>query len=295
MPTEAKVVQLDIRPERLGRRSRLDLGLWGDVGETLRALLPRLQPREDLSFLDDMLAVHAKGLDKMRAYVDHPGDEGPLHPEQVADVLDRVAAEDAIFTVDTGMCNVWAARYLRATRDRRFLGSFVHGSMANAMPMVIGAALTHPGRQVVSICGDGGLTMLLGDLLTIAQYDLPVKVVVFNNSTLGMVRLEMQVAGMPFHGTEMKNPDFAALARAIGFHGVRIERPEDVEAGFREAFAHPGPVLIDAVTDPNALSMPPKATFAQAKGFALSMGKMVLSGGAGKVFEEMKANVRNLV
>jgi len=295
MPTECKIVQVDIKPERLGRRSRLDLGLWGDVGETIRALLPRLRRREGREFLDKMLAEHAKAVEKLRAYVDHPGGAGPLHPEQVAAVLDEVAPKDAIFTVDTGLCNVWVSRYVRAARERRLVGSFVHGSMANAMPMAIGAQLAYPGRPVVAVCGDGGLAMLLGDLLTIAQYDLPIKLVVFDNASLGMVRLEQQVAGLPFHGTEMKNPNFAALAEAVGVKGVRIERPQDVRTGLEAAFAHPGPALVDAVTDPNALSLPPKTTFAQAKGFALSMARMVLSGEGGAVVDELKGNVRNLL
>lgn len=294
-PTKCKVVQIDLRPERLGRRSRLDLGLCGDVGETLAALLPHLKPRENRQFLDKMLHAHADGLDKMRAYVDHVGEHRPMHPEPVAAALDRVASDDAVFTVDTGMCNVWTSRYLRATSGRRIVGSYVHGSMANAMPMAIGAQLAFPNRQVVAVCGDGGFSMLMGDLLTIAQYELPIKLVIFDNSSLGMVRLEMQVAGLPYYGTEMKNPNFAALAEAVGIKGVRIEDPANLQASLEEAFATPGPALVDVVTDPNALSIPPKATFEQTKGFALSMGKMVLSGHLDEVVDEMKANVRNLL
>ena len=295
MPTKCKIVQVDIKPERLGRRSRLDLGLWGDVGETLAAVLPHLKPRSDRRFLHEMLATHAQGVAKMRAYADNPDTASPLHPEHVAAVLDRVASDDAVFTVDTGLCNVWAVRFLRATGGRRIVGSFVHGSMANAMPMAIGAQLAYPDRQVVSICGDGGLTMLLGDLLTLVQYDLPIKLVVFNNSSLAMVRLEQQVAGLPFHGTEMKNPSFAALAEAVGIRGFRVERPEDLESTLVEAFSVPGPALVDAVTDPNALSLPPHTTFAQMKGFALSMAKLILSGHAKEVVDEVKGNVKTLL
>lgn len=294
-PTKCKIVQIDLRPERLGRRSRLDLGLCGDISETLRALLPKIDPKSDRGFLDDMLRRHEEGLRKMRAYVDHVGENAPLHPEFVASAINAAASDDAIFTVDTGMSNVWAARYLTPKKGRRIIGSFVHGSMANAMPMAIGAQLAYPDRQVVAVCGDGGFSMLMGDLLTIAQYDLPVKIVVFDNSSLGMVRLEMQVAGFPFHGTEYKNPNFAALAEAVGIKGIRIEQPSHVQDGLRQAFEHSGPALVDAVTDPNALSMPPKATFEQVKGFALSMGKMVLAGDGGEAIEEMKANVRNLL
>ncbi len=294
-PTKCQIVQIDVRPERLGRRSRLDLGLCGDIGETLGAILPHLKPKTDRKFLDKMLGDHAHRLQKMGAYVDHVGTHRPMHPEPVAAALDELASDDAIFTVDTGMCNVWTSRYIRATRGRRMLGSYVHGSMANAMSMAIGAQLTFPDRQVIAVCGDGGFTMLMGDLLTIAQYDVPVKLVIFNNSSLGMVRLEQQVAGYPFYGTEMKNPDFSKLAEAVGIRGVRIEDPADLKEGLREALAAPGPALIDAVTDPNALSMPPKATFEQAKGFALGMGKMVLSGHLDEAVEEMRANVRNLI
>ncbi|RYG35661.1 pyruvate dehydrogenase [bacterium] len=294
-PTKSKIAQVDIRPERLGRRCRLDLGLCGDVGETIRALLPRLEKKADRAFLEKMLDHHAHGVAKLKAYVEHGTTHRPIHPEFAATALDEVASEDAIFTVDTGMCNVWTARYLRSTKGRKMIGSFVHGSMACAMPMAIGAQLAYPGRQVVAVCGDGGFTMLMGDLLTIAQYDLPVKLVIFNNSTLGMVRLEMQVDGYPFYGTEMKNPNFAALAEAVGIRGTRIEDPALVKEGLREALAAPGPALIDLVTDPNALSMPPNKTLDQVKGFALGMGKMILAGDGGEVVKEIGANLRNLV
>src|SRR6266545_3104117 len=212
----------------------------------------------------------------------------------VAATIDELAAADAVFTVDTGMCTVWAARLIRATAQRRMLGSFVHGSMANALPQAIGAQLPDRGRQVIAMCGDGGFAMLMGDFLTLLQYDLPVKVVIFDNGSLGMVALEMLVAGYPPYQTALKNPDFAAVARAAGMTGIRIEDPDDVHDGLREALATDGPVLVDVVTDPNALSMPPKITGEQVKGFALAMSRLVLSGDADEVVNMARSNLRNL-
>ncbi|MCI0573760.1 MAG: thiamine pyrophosphate-dependent enzyme [Myxococcaceae bacterium] len=228
MPVQPHIAQVDIRPEVLGRRSRLDLGLCGDVRETLRALLPRLELREDRTHLEralDTLAHERRSLD---AHVRDVSSHRPLHPEFVAATLDAVAAEDAVFTVDTGMCNVWAARYIRGTGHRRIIGSFNHSSMANALPQAIGAQLLHPDRQVISMSGDGGFAMLLGDFLTLAQYELPVKAVVFDNGALGMVKLEMQASGYPDWQTDLVNPDFAKLAEAVGVMGVRVESPGDV-------------------------------------------------------------------
>ena len=294
MPTRPKVVQVDIRRERLGSRSRLDLGVWGDVKETLRALLSRVLERSDRAFLDQMLARHRELAGRVRAYADEVRGRRPIHPEHVTATLDELAADDAVFTVDTGMCNVWAARLIRATAGRRMLGSFVHGSMANALPQAIGAQLPDRGRQVIAMCGDGGFAILMGDFLTLLQYDLPVKIVVFDNGSLGMVALEMLVAGYPPYQTGLKNPDFAAMARAAGATGIRIEDPGDVRDGLREALAADGPALVDVLTDPNALSMPPKITGEQVKGFALAMSKLVLSGDADEVVNMARSNLRNL-
>jgi pyruvate dehydrogenase (quinone) len=250
LPNKTKIVQLDIRPGRLGRRSRLDLGLIGDVCETIRALLPMVEPKSDCTFLDAMLAKNKEAIRKLNLYVDHVSKRTPMHPEPVAAALSDAAADDAIFTADTGMCNVWSARYLRSTKDRRILGSYSHGSMANALPQAIGAQVSNPGRQVIAMCGDGGLAMLMGDLLTITQYDLPIKIVLFDNSALGMVKAEMEVAGFPAFGTDLKNPNFAKVAEAIGIMGVRIENPTDVATGLKEALEHQGPALVDVVTDP---------------------------------------------
>jgi pyruvate dehydrogenase (quinone) len=295
MPTTPKVAQVDIRAERLGRRSRLDLGLCGDVKATLQALLPLAEPRADRAFLDRVLEQHVAARRKLRAYVDHVGKRRPIHPESVAATLDELAGPEAVFTIDTGMCAVWGARYLNAGAGRRILGSFNHGSMANALPQAIGAQTAYPGRQVISLSGDGGLAMLMGELLTVAQYQLPVKIVLFDNHRLGMVQLEQEAAGLPHYGCELKNPDFALLAQAVGLKGRRVEDPADVRPALEQALEASGPVLVDVVTDPNVLSMPPKATIEQAKGFALAMTKMAFTGELDDVLDTVMANWRNMI
>src|SRR6202046_3168649 len=293
LPTKKKIAQVDIRAESLGRRSKIDLGLWGDVSETLKALLPMLDAKPDRAFLDTTVRKHKEKLRKMNVYVDHVGKRTPMHPEPVAATLSEVAAPDAIFTADTGMCNVWNARYVKATKDRRMLGSFNHGSMANALPQSIGAQCAYPGRQVIAMCGDGGFAMSLGDILTVTQYNLPIKIVVFNNSALGMVKLEMETGGLPDFQTDLKNPNFSKLAEAIGIMGVRIENPADLTSGITKALQHSGPALIDVVTDSNALSIPSHADRSQAVGFALAMGKLVLSGNIEEVVATIEGNIRH--
>ncbi|MFI5613013.1 pyruvate dehydrogenase [Amycolatopsis sp. NPDC051903] len=292
---QRNTVQVDLDPGRIGRRSVLEFGVLGDVGATIRAALPRLRRKEDRSYLHAMLRKHERGLQRVvDAYTGDVAQRVPLHPEYVADVLDEEAAADAVFTVDTGMCNVWAARYLTPNGRRRVLGSFVHGSMANALPHAIGAQCAAPDRQVVAMCGDGGLAMLLGELLTLRTQRLPVKAVVFNNSSLGMVKLEMLVDGLPSFGTDHDQVDFAALARAAGLHARRVEKPADVRDGLREVLDHDGPAVLDVVTDPNALSIPPNITAAQVRGFALAASRTVLGGGVGKMLDLAKSNLRNV-
>jgi pyruvate dehydrogenase (quinone) len=294
IPTKPKIAQVDIRVENLGRRCKLDLGLWGDVGETLHALLPMVNAKSDRAFLDAMLAKHKEAVRRLNVYVDHVGKRTPMHPEHVAAVLSDAASDDAIFTADTGMCNVWSSRYIRATKDRRLIGSFTHGSMANALPQAIGAQLCYPGRQVVAMAGDGGLAMLMGDMLTMTQYDLPIKLVVFNNSVLGMVKLEMEVNGLPDYQTDLKNPNFAKVAEAMGMMGVRIENPADVSSGLKKALAQSGPALIDVVTDANAVSLPSHITADQVVGFGLTMGKLVLAGHIDEVVDTIETNIRHV-
>ena len=295
LPDDVKIVQVDVRPEHLGRRSRLDLAVWGDVRETLRCVVPRVRAKTDRRFLDKMLKKHADALEGVvKAYTRKVEKHVPIHPEYVASVIDELADGDAVFTVDTGMCNVWAARYLSPNGRRRIIGSFSHGSMANALPQAIGAQFTDRNRQVVSLSGDGGFSMLMGDFLTLVQYDLPVKVVVFNNSSLGMVELEMLVSGLPSYGTTNKNPDFAAIARAAGAYGVRVEKPKQLAGALKDAFKHKGPALVDVVTDPNALSIPPRISSEMVTGFALSASKIVLDGGVGRMLQMARSNLRNV-
>ncbi|WP_433221523.1 pyruvate dehydrogenase [Microtetraspora malaysiensis] len=295
LPDDVRIVQVDVRPEHLGRRSKLDLAVWGDVRETLRALLPRVAEKADRRFLDRMLKKHADALTGVvDAYTRNVEGHVPIHPEYVASVLDEEADDDAVFTVDTGMCNVWAARYLTPNGRRRVIGSFSHGSMANALPQAFGAQFIDRDRQVVSLSGDGGFSMLMGDFLSLVQYGLPVKVVLFDNSALSMVDLEMMVAGLRPYGTTYPHTDYAAIARAAGAYGVRVEDPKQVRDALREAFRHEGPALVDVVTDPNALSLPPRVTGEQLAGFALSAGKMVLNGGVGRMVQMARANLRNI-
>ena len=294
LPQECRIAQVDLRPERIGRRARVELGLAGDVKDTLQALIPMLQERSGSSFLDRQLKIYRELCDTMAVVASKRGSAGNIAPEYVATLIDSLASDSAIFTVDTGMCCVWGARYLRATGRRRMLGSFNHGSMANALPMAIGAALARPGQEVVALCGDGGFTMLLGDLATIVEQKLPVKIVVFNNRSLGMVKLEMEVAGLPDWQTDMCNPDFEMIARAMGIKGFTVDDPDRAEEVLTEAFDTPGPVLVSVQTDPNALAMPPKVEFAQMKGFALAMTKLILSGRTDEVIATAKSNLKHL-
>ena len=285
------IAQIDVRPENLGRRAAIELGLVGDVVTTIEALLPRLHEKTDSSHLDDARSDYRearKGLDDLAK--DHRGKK-LIHPQQIAKTLSDLAADDAVFTADVGLPTVWAARYLAMNGKRRLIGSFWHGSMANAMPQAIGAQCAFPDRQVISLSGDGGFSMLMGDFLTLAQVGLPVKVVVFNNSALGFIELEQKSTGFINTGTDFKNPNFAAMAEAAGVLGIRIERPDDVETGIAAALAHDGPVLVDAVVNRMELAMPPKVQLQMAKGFSLYMLKAVLDGRAGDLIELGRSNV----
>lgn len=294
MPQDLKIVQIDNKPERIGRRAKVDMALGGNVGDTLQALLPFIKNKSDDSFLKKQLELYDKVKDHLLAYVKDRGKTNEISPEYVAHTINKLADNDAIFTVDTGMCCVWGARYLEGTGKREMLGSFSHGSMANAMPMAIGAALSRPKQQVVALCGDGGLSMMLGDLATIVQYKLPVKLVVFDNRTLGMVRLEMQVAGLPDWQTDMYNPSFAVIAEAMGIKGFTVNDPDKVEETLRTAFALEGPALVNIRTNPNSLAMPPKIEFSQMKGFATSMAKLIMNGRLDKVIDTAKSNIKHL-
>ena len=294
MPTSPRIAQVDVRAERLGRRSKVDIGLCGDVRDTVEALLPLVEAKADRAFVEAMRARYDRSRRKLRAYIEHVGTRRPIHPEYVAATLDELASPDAVFTLDTGMSTVWGARYLHAAEGRRFLGSFNHGSMANALPQAIGAQVAYPGRQVISLSGDGGLAMLMGELLTLGQHELPVKIVLFNNHTLGMVELEMEVAGYPHYACDLKNPNFAALAQAVGLEAVRVEDPAQVRPALERLLRSKGPALVDVVTNPHVLAMPPKATIAEAKGFALAMTKMAFAGELDDVTDTVMSNWRLL-
>lgn len=292
---DVRTAQVDRRAEHLGRRTDVDVAVHGDVLPTLRALMPLVKNKRKDKFLKEMLKKHHRIVDKgTNAYTRNARKLTPIHPEYAMAVLDDMASDDAVFTADTGMCNVWTARYVTPNGRRRLIGSFLHGSMANALPHAIGAQFAYPDRQVISVSGDGGLSMLLGELLTIATYQLPVKVVCFNNSTLGMVKLEMLVNGLPSSGTDVPDANYAALAGAVGIKGIRVEDGKDLEAAYREALAHPGPALVEVVTDPNALSIPPEITLDQVYGFATAMSRTVLNGGAGEVVKMARSNLRNI-
>lgn len=294
LPTDPVIIQIDDDPSHLGRRASINEGLVGDVGETLRELIPRLEPREDTSFLDAVLDHHETKVEQLQTYVEHEGSGEGLRPEMVANALSDLADDDAVFAVDTGMCNVWGARYIHMKPGRRMVASFSHGSMANAMPQAIGAKIGSPDRQVIAMCGDGGFSMLMGEILTAAGLDIPVKLMVFNNSTLGMVRAEMMVVGYPPWGTDVTNPDFGALATAAGLHGERVEVAADIRPAIERALAYEGPALVDFVTDPRALSMPPSTTIEQVKGFALTTSKLIFSGDTAEVWEQAKSNIRDI-
>jgi pyruvate dehydrogenase (quinone) len=295
LPDDVSIVQVDIAPERLGRRCKLALAVWGDARETLREVIPMVREKNDRRFLDRMLKKHANALEGViAAYTRDIDRHTPIHPEYVASVLDEEAAPDAVFTVDTGMCNVWAARYLTPNGRRRIIGSYLHGSMSNALPQAFGAQISDRDRQVVTLSGDGGLAMLMGDLLSLVQYEVPVKVVLFNNSALAMIEMEMMVDGMPPYATRYPDTDYAAIARAAGLHGIRVEDPKHVREALHEAFQHDGPALVDVVTDPDALAVPPKITGEQVVGFAMAASKMVMSGGVGRMIQIARSNLRNL-
>jgi len=289
-PKDATVVQIDLRGEQLGRRTKVDFGFVGDTKTTLRALLPKLNQKVYVGHLQESLDHYRKarkGLDELAT-----ADSGkPVHPQYVARVLDQLASEDAIFTCDVGTPTIWAARYLTMNGKRRILGSFTHGSMANALPQAIGAQVSHPGRQVISMSGDGGFAMLMGDLLTLRQHGLPVKLIVFKNDSLAFVELEMKAAGILDFGTHLHNPDFTRIAEGAGLLGVRVETADQVEPAIAEALEYDGPALVEVPVSRQELSMPPTITLEQAKGFSLFMMKAVLSGRGDEIIDLARVNL----
>lgn len=290
-PEKAWIAQVDLRQEHLGRRTRLDLGVVGDVGDTLRALLPRLAEREDRSHLEDSLRRYRDTREQLDRLASGDYTRPPIHPQHLTRVVDELAAPNAVFTADVGTPTIWAARYLTLRGTRRLLGSWMHGSMAAAIPLAIGAQLASPGRQVIALAGDGGLAMLLGDLLTIVQHRLPVKMVIYENSSFAFVELEMKAAGLLPYGTELANPDFAAVAEAVGIKGIRVEQPGELDDAIHAALAHDGPALVNVLVNRQELSLPPTITRQMAGGFSLYLAKAVLSGRADEVIDLARTNV----
>jgi pyruvate dehydrogenase (quinone) len=287
----ARIAQVDIRGEVIGRRVPVDLGVVGDVRATIEALLPRLKPHGDSAHLDQARKHYKKAREDLDALAVSRSGKPPIHPQQVAKAISDHASEDAIFTCDVGLPTVWAARYLAMNGKRRLIGSFWHGSMANAMPQAIGAQITFPRRQVISLSGDGGFTMLMGDFLSLVQLGLPVKVVVFNNGALGFIEIEQKSSGFLDTGTSFKNPNFAAMAEAVGVRGIRLEAPGEVDSGIAEALAHDGPVLVDAVVSRMVLPIPPSITVEMAKGFSLYMLRAVIDGRGEDLVDLARANL----
>jgi pyruvate dehydrogenase (quinone) len=294
LPDGVPVIQVDVRGEQIGKRVPVRVPLVGTVKDTVDALLPLLEPKTHTAHLDRMTKHYRRARSRLDKLARDRAGDSPLHPQYVAATIDRLAAEDAVFTVDVGTPCIWMARYVHMNGTRRLVGSFNHGSMANGLSQAIGAQATYPGRQVIALAGDGGLAMLLGELLTLHQMQLPVKIVVFNNGALSFVELEMKAAGIPSFGTDLVDPDFAGIARAAGLFGARVEKASELDDVLRAAFSHDGPALVDVRVARQELSLPPKLTYGQIKGFSLWATRTVLSGEGSGLVELTKTNLREL-
>ena len=298
-PEHAKIIQVDLRGEQLGKRTPLELGLVGDVGDTIRELLPLLRRTKSRGHLEDAVKHYGKTREKLDELAEPTKKRmlkrpEAIHPQYLARLVNEIADEDAVFVPDVGSPVVYAARYLECRGDRRVIGSFIHGSMANAIPHAVGAQIAFPKRQVVTLSGDGGLAMLMGELLTVVQHELPIKIVVLNNSSLNFVELEMKAAGLPDFGTGLGNPDFSKVADAVGIKGYRVEDSGDLESTLREAFAHDGPALVDVVTDRQELTIPPAISAEQIKGFTLYALRTVMSGRGDELLDLSRSNLRQI-
>ena len=294
LPKDNIIIQIDIKPERIGRRAKVNYGYAGDIKDTLEALFPKLKDHEDDSFLKEIQDAFKNSEENLEDFAKKQGECEEIQPEYVAELINKMATDDAIFTVDTGMTSVWAARYIKGKRNRYLTGSFNHGSMANALPMAIGAAASVKDRQIIAMCGDGGISMLLGDLATVMQYQFPIKIIVFNNRSLGMVKLEMEVLGYVDWQTKMVNPPFDKIAELMDIRGFELKDPGKVESTLQAFFNHEGPALINIYTDPEALAMPPHVEISQMKGFVTSMMKKVGLGRFKEVAETVKSNIGHI-
>jgi pyruvate dehydrogenase (quinone) len=290
-PEHAKIAQVDVRAEALGNRCSLDLGLLGNVKDTLGAVLPSVSENTDSSHLSDALRDYRKARRDLDSLAESGPNSSVIHPQYVTRLVSELAADDAIFTCDVGTPIIWAARYLQVNGKRRIIGSFNHGSMANAMLQAIGAQTAYPDRQVISLSGDGGFSMMMGDFITLSQMGLPVKVIVLNNGTLGFVEMEMKASGFLDTGCDLRNPDFALMAEAMGVRGIRVERPQELKNAIEAALAHNGPVLVDVVSARQELAMPPRTTLDQAYHFGMFMMKAVLDGRATQLIDLAKVNL----
>ncbi len=291
-PEGAKIAQVDVRAQSLGNRCHIDLGVLGDTGATIAALLPRVTPKADRTHLDDAVADYRRARRGLDALAESKPGDGRIHPQYVSRMVSELAADDAIFTCDVGTPTAWAARYLEMNGKRRLIGSFNHGSMANALLQAIGAQAAHKGRQVISMSGDGGFTMMMGEFITLTQLGLPVKVILLNNGTLGFVELEMKASGFVDTGVDLRNPNFAAMAEAMGIRGIRVEKPDQLESALSQAFAHDGPALVDVVSARQELVLPPKATLDEAYHFNVFMLKAVLDGRGAELIDLARTNLR---
>lgn len=290
-PANANLIQVDINAAQLGKRARVDLGLVGDIGPTIEALLPYLDDNKNSDYLNLAVGHYHKAREKLDKLAEISDRNESVHPQSVVKLISERASDDAIFTCDVGTPTVWAARYLKMNGRRRLIGSFNHGSMANALAQSIGAQSYAKNRQVIALCGDGGFSMLMGDFITLKQLNLPIKVVIINNGTLGFVELEMKASGILDEGTELQNPNFAEMAKAMGIHGIRVEKPKQLAAGIDELLATKGPALLDVVTNRMELVMPPSITKEQVKGFSLYLTKAILNQRGDEIFELAKTNL----
>ena len=281
-PEKAKIVQIDTRPEALGAHTQIDLGLIGSVQDTIAALLPRLKVRTERVFLDAALGDYRKAREGLDDLATPSGRKNEIHPQYLAKLIGEMA--------DVGTPTVWAARYLPMNGKRRLIGSFTHGSMANAMPQAIGASAVDPKRQVIALCGDGGFSMLMGDIFTLKQQKLPVKVVVFHNRSLGFVAMEMKAGGYISDDTDLNDPHFVKIAEAIGIKGIKVENDVDLPAAVVDMLKTPGPVLLDVSIAKQELAMPPQITFQQAKGFSVYMMRAILNGRGDELVELTRTN-----
>jgi len=293
-PQGVPVIQVDVRGEQIGRRVPVQVPLVGTVRHTIDALLPMITAKTDAAHLDRMRAHYRRARARLDRLASPGRDDSPLHPQYIAATIDRLAAADAVFTADVGTPCIWAARYLRMNGTRRLIGSFSHGSMASALPHAIGAQAARPGRQVIALSGDGGLAMLLGELLTLRQQQLPVKIVVFSNGALSFVELEMKAAGIVTYGTDLVDPDFAGIARAAGLFGAWVEKADELQDALQAAFAHDGPALVDVRTAREELMLPPKLSYGQIRGFTLYATRTILSGAGDELVELTRTNLRQL-